>query len=468
MKTIKAQYRSPGGVHPEYHKDEIHAVAVEEVPVSGLLRVSMAQHLGAPAKPTVKKGDTVLKGQSIGEPTGFISAAVHAPTSGTVKAVTPCPTPGGQSAPAVDIEPDGDDRWDPEIERSAAVRDGIIAEFQENPEAKKDVLLGIIADAGIVGMGGAGFPTHVKLSPPPGKPIDTLIINGAECEPYLASDNRLMIENPEQVWAGALLIRKILGAGTLRIAIEENKPEAIAAMEKTAGDCGGDADVAIVVLKTEYPQGAEKQQIYAITGREVPSGGLPMDVGAVVDNVGTTFAVWDAIVNARPLIQRITTVTGSPVSAPKNILARVGTPYADLLAFCGGSTTDIAKAISGGPMMGLAQNSLDTPTTKTTSGLVFLAPSEVSAYGSMPCISCGRCVEGCPMNLMPCELSQMLEAEDYDAAAEYNVLDCIECGCCAFQCPAHRPLVQHMRQGKAKVMAKLRAEKQAAAAAIEE
>jgi len=463
MKLLKAKHKSHGGVHPKYRKNLVQDMAIEEMPLPQLLRVSMAQHLGAPARPVVKKGDTVLRGQLIGEAAGFISAAVHAPTSGTVKAVTPCPTPAGPQAPAIEIEPDGEDRWDPEVEKSAAARDGLIAEFQKSPGAKKDVVLGIIADAGIVGMGGAGFPTHVKLSPPPKKPIDTLIINGAECEPYLSSDNRLMIEHAERIWSGALLVRKVLGAGTLRVAIEENKPEAIAAMEKAAGDFGGEADVAIVVLKTEYPQGAEKQQIYAITGREVPAGGLPMDVGTVVQNVGTTYAVWDAVVNARPLIQRVTSLTGSPVSTPRNVLARVGTSYADMLAFCGGTAGDVAKAISGGPMMGLAQASLDIPTTKTTSGIVLLTPAELSVYGSTPCISCGRCVDGCPMNLMPCELSQMLEAEDYDAAEEYNVLDCIECGCCAFQCPAHRPLVQHIRQGKARIMAKRRAERQAAA-----
>jgi electron transport complex protein RnfC len=428
-----------------------------EMPLPALLRVSMAQHLGAPAKPLVKKGDTVLRGQRIGEPAGFISAAVHAPTSGTVKQVAPAPIASGGMATAIDIEPDGNDTWDPAIQQSLESRDALIREFNEHPEATRDVILGIIADAGIAGMGGAGFPTHVKLSPPPDKPIDTLIINGAECEPYLTADHRLMVERAQHVWAGCKLIQTVLGAKTLRIAIEDNKPEAIAAMELAIGEAAG--DVAIAVLPTEYPQGAEKQQIFAITGRQVPSGGLPMDVGTVVENVGTTLAVWDAVVNGRPLTERVTTVTGRPVSNPGNVLNRIGTSYADLLAFCGGTSCHAAKVISGGPMMGLAQASLEVATTKTTSGLLFLDAAQVRAFGSMPCISCGRCVEACPMNLVPSELSQMIEAEDYETAETLNVLDCIECGCCAFACPAHRPLVQHMRQGKGRVMLKRKQEK---------
>ncbi|MFC1452356.1 electron transport complex subunit RsxC [Verrucomicrobiota bacterium] len=329
------------------------------------------------------------------------------------------------------------------------------------PEAKKDVILGMVAEAGIVGMGGAGFPTHVKLSPPPNKPINTLIVNGAECEPYLTADHRLMVENAQQIWAGARVIRKLLGARTVRIAVEDNKPDAIAAMEQATADDPG--DVAVVPLRTEYPQGAEKQQIHAITGREVPSGGLPMDVGALVENVATAMAVWDAVVNGRPLTARVTTVTGGPVGKPGNVYARVGTAFADLVEFCGGVKGSCGKIIAGGPMMGLAQATFDAATSKTTSGLLLLSPAEVQQFTSMPCIGCGRCVGACPMNLMPSELSQMLEAEDYDSAEDYRVLDCIECGCCAYVCPAHRPLVQHMKQGKAKVMLKRKQAQQRAA-----
>ena len=443
MKTAKAQYKVNGGIHPAYHKDLARDKAIEIMPLPSLLRVSMSQHLGAPAKATVKKGDEVLRGQVIGEAAGFISANVHAPTSGTVKEVGAAPTVMGTTAPFVSIEPDGNDTW---IEGLV----GVAGWASADPKA----LVAKVAAAGVAGMGGAGFPTNVKLSPPPDKAIDTLILNGAECEPYLTADHRLMVEHAEHIWIGCQIIQKILGATTVRIAIEDNKPEAIAAMEAVMADAEGDVGVAI--LKTEYPQGAEKQQIYAITGREVPSGGLPMDVGCVVENVGTTLAVWDAVVNGKPLTERVTTVTGTPVATPKNALGRVGTPYADLLAFCDGLSGDAAKIISGGPMMGIAQAGLEVTTTKTTSGLLFLAPNQVQSFSSMPCIACGRCIDACPMYLVPAELSQMLEAEDYETAEELNVLDCIECGCCAFACPAHRPLVQHMKQGKSHVMLKRR------------
>lgn len=441
VKTVKAKYKAAGGVHPRCHKDMAAHKAIENMPLPALLRVSMAQHLGKPAQPVVKKKDTVLRGQIVGEASGFVSAAVHAPTSGTVKSVEEAHTPVGAPAMAVEIAPDGEDRWMPNISPHPD---------WESLEAKR--LVSLVSAAGIVGMGGAGFPTHVKLSPPADKPIDTLIINGAECEPYLTADHRLMLEHPDKIWNGCRIIRKILGARSVRVAIEDNKPDAVAAMEKAFADAEG--DVAIVILDTQYPLGAEKQQIYAITGREAPSGGLPMDVGTLVENVGTVMAVWDAVVNGRPLTERITTVTGAPVNRPANVRARVGTLYADLVKFCGGISGQAAKVISGGPMMGLAQHSLDVATTKTTSGLLFLPPDAVEQYTSMPCIACGRCVEACPIRLMPCELSQMLEAEDYEAAEQYDVMDCIECGCCAFQCPAHRPLVQQMRQGKAYVAQK--------------
>lgn len=439
-----------GGIHPAYNKHLAKDRHIETMPLPSLLRVSMSQHLGAPAKPIVAKGDTVLRGQIIGEPAGFISAPVHAPTSGTVKAIVDIPTASGPLAKAIEIEPDGADKWVDSIKPHPN---------WETLEASE--LIAIIAAAGVAGMGGAGFPTNVKLSPPPTKPIDTVIINGAECEPYLTADNRLMIANAEHIWTGCLIIRKILGAKTVRVAIEDNKPEAIEAMEMAMA--GAEGDVSIVKLKTEYPQGAEKQQIFAIIGKEVPSGGLPMDVGAVVENVGTTLAIWDAVVNGKPLTERVTTVTGLPVAKPGNILNRIGTLYSDLIEFCGGTTGEVAKVISGGPMMGFAQSSLEATTTKTTSGLLLLPPVLVTNYSSTPCISCGRCVEGCPMYLMPCELSQMIEAEDYSNAREINLMDCIECGCCAFQCPAHRPLVQHMRQGKSRVMTMIREEKAKAA-----
>ena len=436
--SAASKHKSIGGIHPAYHKELSRNASIRDIPLPPLLRVSMSQHLGAPATPAVKKGDQVLRGQRIGDPAGFISAAVHAPTSGTVKAVADMSTPMGLVAPAIDIEPDGEDRWDDSLTGGVD---------WENVEPKK--LVDAVAEAGIAGMGGAGFPTHVKLSPPPNKPIDTLLINGAECEPYLTADHRLMVECADRVWEGTRIIRKVLGARTVCIAVEDNKPEAIAALQKAVE--GAEGDVRVVALPTLYPQGAEKQQIHAITGREVPSGGLPMDVGCLVENVGTAVAIWDAVVNGRPLTERVTAVTGTPVKEPGNVRARIGTPYAALVEFCGGTTGPVAKVISGGAMMGLAQPSLETTTTKTTSGLLLLSAEAVSEYRAMPCISCGRCVDACPMGLMPSELGQFMEAEDYEGAEDYNVLDCIECGCCAFVCPAYRPLVQHMKQGKARV-----------------
>ena len=440
MKIIKAPYKSWGGIHPRYHKDLAADRALREMPLPELLQISMSQHLGAPAKPVVKKGDSVMQGTLIGEAAGFISANVHSPVSGVVKDVVPAITLTGAMIDSVVIEPDGEDKRVNDL--------APLADWQA--VAKKD-LIARVAAAGVAGMGGAGFPTHVKLSPPPDKTIDTLIINGAECEPYLTADYRLMLESPERVWLGVSILRHILGAKTVRIAIEDNKPEAIRAMEQAMRNADG--DVAIVELATEYPQGAEKQQIFAITGREVPSGGLPMDVGAVVENVGTAAAVFDAVFEGMPLIRRITTVTGLPLNAPGNIIAPLGTSYRALIEACGGCA-DTVKLISGGPMMGIAQAIDTVTTTKTTSGLLALGAPDVSLYESMPCISCGRCVDACPMNLVPSELSQFLEAEDYEGAEELHVMDCIECGCCAFSCPAHRPLVQHMRQGKARVMLK--------------
>ena len=438
MARNKAQFKINGGVHPTYNKQLAVTKAIADMPLPPLLRVSMSQHLGAPAQPTVAKGDTVLRGQVIGDSSGFISAAVHAPTSGTVKSVAPAETASGAKAMAIEIEPDGEDTW-VELTRHA---------YWEETAPKQ--LVEMVADAGICGMGGAGFPTHVKLSPPPEKPIDTLIINGAECEPYLTADHRLMLEYADQIAEGAMIVRRILGAEKLIVAIEDNKPDAIDAMEAALKDAEG--DVSVLVLETGYPQGAEKQQIFAAIGKEVPSGGLPMDVGAVVENVGTTLAVWDAVVNGKPLTERVTTVTGYPVKNPGNVRSRIGTLYSDLIDFCDGTTGNVAKVISGGPMMGFAQHSLDVTTTKTTSGLLILAPDQVSEFTSMPCISCGRCVVACPMYLVPSEISQMIEAEDYETAEEIDVLDCIECGCCAFECPAHRPLVQHMKQGKSHIM----------------
>ncbi len=444
MKTIRAYFASRGGLHPRYHKRSA-ASPIETMPLPAKLSVCMSQHLGAPAKPVVAKGDSVTRGRLIAESGGFISAPVHAPTSGKISAIGEKPALSGRPCVFIDIEPDGEDKWVDSITPRPDWRE---------VEGKK--LIELVADAGIVGMGGAGFPAHVKLSPPPAKPIDVLIINGAECEPYLTADHRLMVEEPDRIWGGVEIARRILNVKRVCVAIEDNKPDAIKAMEGVMA--GSDAE--LVILKSEYPQGAEKQLIYSVTGRETPSGGLPMDVGALVQNVGTCAAMRDAIIEGRPLTERIVTVCGSLVKTPKNLRARIGTAFSDLVEFCGGLTgAPAGKLICGGPMMGLAQSSLDASVTKTTSGVLLLARSEVEPFSSMPCISCGRCVQACPMSLMPCTLSELIEAENYDDAEAENVMDCIECGSCAHECTAHRPLVQHMRQAKAVITARRREKK---------
>ncbi len=447
MKSFRSRFRSRGGVHPASRKGVTAALPVETMPLPRVLYVSMVQNMGAPARPVVKKGDSVLRGQVLGEAGGYVSAPVHAPTSGKILAVGDRLTQAGVPALCVDLEPDGADRWNEALQPCPdwSGLDG-------------KTMVERIAAAGIVGMGGAGFPTHVKLNPPAGTAIEVVIVNGAECEPYLTADQRLMVEAPQAVWEGAQIVRRILGARRLVVAIEDNKPDAIRAM---AGILNG-SDAELVVLKTEYPQGAEKQLIYSITGREVPSGGLPMAVGALVENVGTCAAIREAIVEGHPLTERIVTVTGAMVQTPKNVRARVGVALSDLVAFCGGLTGEPGKILCGGPMMGLAQGSLDAALTKTTSGVVILPRRAVRQFSSMPCISCGRCVAACPTRLMPNLLSEMIEAEDLDGAEGRQVMDCIECGACAYECPAHRPLVQHMRRAKAEITKQRR--KQAAAA----
>lgn len=446
MKTIPAPFRFQGGVHPAYHKDLTQAAPALALPVPAELRVPLVQHLGAAAKPLVEVGAEVKRGQTIGAASGFISAAIHAPTSGTVKAIEEGPTPTGRACPHMVIAADGRDERAEPYEPWADWR----------KMGAKDIVSRVAA-AGIVGMGGAGFPTHVKLSPPPDKPIDTLILNGAECEPFLTSDHRTMLDHAREIWEGCCILRHVLGAKTVRIAIESNKPDAIAALSEAARDAEG--DVAVVVLETLYPQGSEKQQIYAVTGREVPPSGLPMDVGCLVENVGTTLAIRNAVVQGWPLDERTVTVTGPAIATPRNVTTRVGVPFSALVEACGGLAANVAKVIAGGPMMGFAQHSLGVSVSKTTSGILALRAADVRPYTSQACIACGRCNEACPMRLLPSELGQYIEADDIAAAEAANLMDCFECGSCAFVCPSRRPLVQHMRRAKAAILLKRRLEK---------
>ena len=442
MKTKPSPFTFFGGIHPAYNKGLSAGSPIRAIEMPRLLTVPMSQHLGAPATPDVNVGDIVRKNQLIGKQNGTTSASVHAPATGKVIAIGETVTAAGRPCEAVIIEP-----TEPNDETTEHLTQ--IANWKNTATS---LLQKRIGDAGIVGMGGAGFPTKIKLSPPASKPINTLILNGAECEPYLTSDHRLMLERAEGIRQGAEIIRAILGAKTVRIAIEDNKPDAIAIMGKAFADMEG--DVEIFVLKTGYPQGAEKQQIYSVTGRKVPRGGLPMDIGCVVENVGTAYAIFDAVVNGQPLTHRVISVTGDAITEPSNLLVPNGTSYADLIAACGGTQRKATKVISGGPMMGFAVNSLNVPTSKTTSGVLLLSADNVSCYTSQACISCGRCVDVCPMRLIPSEMSQFIEAEEIDSAENLNVRDCIECGSCAYVCPAKRPLVHHFRRGKAVITAK--------------
>ncbi len=430
----------PGGLHPDDNKKWTAAKPIEDVPLPAELVIPLSQHIGAPAEVCVEVGEQVKKGQVIGRAKGFVSVPVHASTSGEVIAVEPRPHPSGRRLASVVIRPDGDDQWVAEMPK--ADPNTLTA------EEIKDRL----RDAGIVGMGGATFPAHVKLSPPEEKPIDTLIINGVECEPYLTADHRLMLESPDKVLQGVAILRKVLGVDKVYIGIEANKPDAISLLtEKSAG-----SGVEVVPLEVKYPQGAEKQLILAITGREVPSGGLPMEVGVVVQNVGTTAAVADAIVQGVPLIERVCTVTGSGIAEQKNLRIRVGTPLQHLVDFCGGLSGDPAKLIMGGPMMGMAQLSLDVPATRGTSGLLIFRQGDVPLVEPGPCIRCARCVRACPANLLPTTIAAYARLDMFEEAADYRAMDCIECGCCSFSCPAFIPLVQSLRHAKAAILEKRR------------
>ena len=459
MKTVKSQFKFKGGIHPDYNKELAKDKAIVEMPCPAELVISMSQHLGAPAKCLVKAGDYVVKGQLIGEKNGFISVPVHASASGLVKTVEPRLGAAGGTAPAVVLD------------TTAPVPADLPTANCQLPaldwrSATREELLKRVEEAGICGMGGAGFPTAVKLNPPPNKRCEYLILNGAECEPYLTADCRLMMERADRIRIGVEIMRKVLGGPAVRIAVEANKPEAIAALEKAFADIEG--NVEIVVLPVLYPQGSEKHQIYATVGRVVPEPpALPIDVGCVVENVGTVAAIADAVEQGKILLSRVTTISGDAVAEPKNVEAPLGTKYADLVAFCGGTKEPPAKVLSGGTMMGFAVSTLAIGTTKTTSGLLLLSKQRVVQYTSQACINCGRCVRACPMNLNPAEISKAVEANDIKAAEDAHVMTCIECGACSFECPAHRAITQHCRRAKASIRARMAAERAKAAAAAQ-
>ena len=433
-----------GGVHPDDGKALSCEKRIRVAPLLEKYVVPVTQNIGKPPKVIVNKGDLIKKGQLIAEADGFVSIPLHSPTSGTVGETVLIPGAVGTMIPAIEIFSDGQDEWGSALEP-----------IPDWKNTDREILKKRICDAGIIGMGGAAFPSHVKLSPPPEKVIDTLILNGAECEPYLTADHRLMLEHPNCVLEGAAIAAKILKVDRVFVGIEENKQNAIDAMKKIAGKYG----IKIVPLRVRYPQGAEKQLIMAITGRHVVAGGLPMDVGCVVQNVGTCAAIRAAVVEGHPLIERMTTITGSPVKDPCTWQLRIGTPVAEALKLAGGIVAPAAKLILGGPMMGFAQATLDGSVAKNSSGILLLQAEETGQYTSNPCIRCGRCVDACPMRLLPGPISVLVESEKYDQAEQAFVMDCVECGACSYVCPANRPLIQHFRRAKAEINALRRAGK---------
>ena len=429
-----------GGIHPEYDGKSLTCDRFAlPLPLLDRYYVLLNENAGIPPRACVAKGDKVKKYQLIAEHDGFVSVDLHAPVSGEIGGIVKVPGPSGIPAEAVEIISDGEDRGEPPFEPLTK---------WESEESSR--LMERIREAGIVGMGGAAFPSHVKLTVPPGKKVDTLIVNGAECEPFLTADHRTMLEHPQKVVEGAAIMGKILNVSNIIIGIEENKLDAAAALS----EWGEKVNVKVEILQVRYPQGSEKQLIFSLTGRTVPSGGLPADAGCVVQNAASAAAVYDAVVLGIPLIERIVTVTGSVVKEPGNFRVKIGTPLMEVVKQAGGVTAEPGKLILGGPMMGMAQKSFDVPVSKNTSGILLLSVEEAMNFSGSPCIRCGRCVTACPMKLEPCLLCSAVEGGRFDLAQKGHVMDCLECGACAYVCPSHRPLVQHFRRAKAEIRKK--------------
>ncbi|WP_312255365.1 electron transport complex subunit RsxC [Stutzerimonas nitrititolerans] len=429
-----------GGIHPPERKELSNRAPIQRMPLPARLIVPLAQHLGAPAEPCVTLGEQVLKGQLIAEASGFVSAPVHAPTSGTVSFIGPQPYPhvSGMTATAIVIDSDGRDQW---IELQPHT------EYRQLPPAE---LLNIIRQAGINGLGGAGFPTAVKLTAPPTQTIRTLIINGTECEPYLTADDLLMREKAAELVAGIEILEYLIRPQQVLIGIEDNKPEAIAAVRTAIGE----RPYVLKVFPTKYPSGGEKQLIQILTGEEVPSGGLPADIGMLCQNVGTCVAVHDAVLLGKPLISRITTLTGEALARPMNVEALIGTPVAELLTFAGLDSGKLNRLIMGGPMMGFTLPSMDVPLIKTTNCLLASTLAELPPPPpALPCIRCGECAEVCPASLLPQQLHFFALGQEHEQLKAYNLFDCIECGACAYVCPSSIPLVQYYRAAKGEIRA---------------
>ena len=442
MKTFRM-----GGVHPEENKISTNA-AIEQMPLPKQVAVLMNQHLGAPATPIVAKGDKVKVGQLIAEAQAFMCANIHSPVSGTVNKIDVCKDMVGLPKTAIYIDVEGDE-WMESIDRTPDIK------RECNLEPKE--IVAKLKEMGIVGLGGATFPAHIKYSVPEGKKAEYLIINAAECEPYLTSDHRVMMEHAEEICIGVSILRKALGVPNAYIGIESNKPEPIRVMAEAAKQFEG---IIVEPLVVKYPQGAEKQLINSITGRKVPSGKLPIDVGCVVSNIGTTFAVYEAIQKNKPLIENILTVTGKKLPSQHNYQCRIGITYNDIIKHALGELpANTGKVISGGTMMGKAISNLDAPTTKGASSVLVMDESESRRGPESNCIRCGKCINACPMGLEPYLFSALVKNNRIEEAKEHNILDCIECGCCFFSCPANKPLTDEIRLGKNKVRAMMAAKK---------
>jgi len=442
MKTFKI-----GGVHPEENKLSA-GQPIREAQLPKQAVFSMFQHIGAPANAVVKKGDVVKVGTLLGEAGGFVSAPIYSSVSGKVSKVDVALDASGLRRMAVTVDVEGDE-WEESIDRSKD-----LVKLADRPDLDGKTIVEKIKTAGIVGMGGATFPTHVKLCPPPGKVAECVIVNAVECEPYLTADHSLMLAHPEEILVGLQLVMKAVGVNKGYIGIECNKPDAIKLMTEKSAQY---PEIEVVPLQMKYPQGGEKQLIDAVIGRQVPAPpALPIDTGAIVQNVGTCFAIYEAVMKNKPLIDRVITVTGKSLKQPSNLLARLGTPFSQLIDECGGLPEDTGKVIGGGPMMGKALLSLDVPMTKGSSGLLIMNNKEARRAEAEPCIRCAKCVGACPMGLEPYFLAKVSEQADWDVAEQNDITSCIECGSCQFTCPSHRPLLDYIRLGKSTVMGIIR------------
>lgn len=430
LKTFKI-----GGVHPDDNKISASA-PITSLALPRTVTIPIAQHIGAPAKIVVQRGDNVKVGEVIAVHEGFVSANIHASVSGRIGVIEEVMDSTGFKHTAISIRVKGDD-WDETIDRTDTLVEDIKLESKE--------IVSRIMESGVVGMGGAAFPSHVKLTVPEGKHVDHLLINGVECEPYLTSDHRLMLEKPKEIIVGIKILMRSLGVEKAIIGIEDNKQDAIELFQELLKNEEG---IMVEALEVHYPQGGEKQLIQALLNREVPSGGLPADVGVIVHNVGTTYAIYEAVQKNKPLVERVVTVTGKAVNQPSNFRVRIGTPVIDLLIAAGGVPEGTGKIVSGGPMMGKAIADLDVPVAKGTSGILLIPDEESKRAEIYNCVHCGKCIEACPMGLEPYRLVLMSKKGNNERAKEEHILDCIECGSCSFVCPSNRPILDYIRLGK--------------------